>query len=185
MIIGLTGRNGSGKGTVAEFLVQKGFVYHSLSDVIRDAIRQLGQDVTRERMIAKGRKLREQGGSGALADIILKGLDPKFNHIVDSVRNPGEVDVLKQRDDFFLIDVEADRKTRFERCCGRARAGDPLTLDEFIRLEEAELHSTEASAQKLVATAKRADATLKNDGTVQELEQKLNALLANLSKGVL
>ena len=35
MIVGLTGRNASGKGTVAAWLESQGFGYTSLSDAIR------------------------------------------------------------------------------------------------------------------------------------------------------
>lgn len=180
MIIGLTGKNGSGKGTVAEVLVQAGYEYHSLSDVIRAEIRKLGQDVTRERMIEKGRKLRREGGPGALAELILKELKPGVNYIVDSVRNPGEVDVLKRRKDFFLVNVEADREVRFERCRIRARENDPVTLSEFIRLEEAELKSADPSAQQLIDTAALADAVLHNDSTRDTLERRTADLLVLL-----
>lgn len=177
MIIGLTGKNGSGKGTVAELLVKRGYEYHSLSDVIRVEIRKLGQDVTRERMIETGRRLRNEGGPGALAELVLKELKPGVRYIVDSVRNPGEVDVLKRREDFVLIDVEADREVRFRRCLARAREGDPVTISEFIRLEEAELKSADQAAQQLEDTAARADAVIRNDSTLEDLEARLEALL--------
>jgi len=51
MIIGLSGRNGAGKGEVLAFLESRSFYAHSLSDVIRDELRRRGQDETRERMI--------------------------------------------------------------------------------------------------------------------------------------
>ena len=38
-IIGLTGRNASGKGTVASFLMKLSFVYHSLSDTLRNELK--------------------------------------------------------------------------------------------------------------------------------------------------
>jgi len=44
VVIGLVGRNASGKGQVAEYLKSKGFIYYSLSDVIRnEASRQIGR----------------------------------------------------------------------------------------------------------------------------------------------
>jgi len=38
LIIGLTGKNCAGKGTVAEYLAKKGFVGYSLSDIIREEL---------------------------------------------------------------------------------------------------------------------------------------------------
>jgi dephospho-CoA kinase len=48
MIIGLTGKNGSGKTEVSEYLKNRGFEYHSLSDEIRNEIRRRGLEITRE-----------------------------------------------------------------------------------------------------------------------------------------
>ena len=42
MIIGLTGENCAGKGTVADYLKKKGFYYLSLSDVIREELKADG-----------------------------------------------------------------------------------------------------------------------------------------------
>ena len=51
MIIGLTGTNGSGKGTVAEFLKQEGFRYHSLSDELRGVLHQQQVEITLPNLI--------------------------------------------------------------------------------------------------------------------------------------
>ena len=37
-IIGLTGRNAAGKGTVADLLKKRDFIYHSLSDTLREEL---------------------------------------------------------------------------------------------------------------------------------------------------
>lgn len=180
MIIGLTGRNGSGKGAVAELLVKRGFAYHSLSDIIRAEIRKTGADVTREKMIVTGKKLRQEGGLGVLAEKILTLLNSDQNAIVDSIRNPGEVRVLKSRPDFALIAVHAEQGVRFERCRVRARENDPITLNEFIRLENAELKSSDESAQQLIATEKLANAIIENSSTLEQLERELDATIKQL-----
>ena len=43
MIIGLSGRNGAGKGEVLAYLQSRSFYAHSLSDVIRDELRRQGR----------------------------------------------------------------------------------------------------------------------------------------------
>jgi len=52
--IGLTGTNGSGKGAAAEYFIQKGYVYFSLSDVIREELRKNGIEPTRDNLIRMG-----------------------------------------------------------------------------------------------------------------------------------
>src|SRR3989338_8189362 len=60
MIIGLTGKNGSGKGEAAKFLKERGFQYHSLSDVVREETAKQGKALTRANLIRAGNDLRKK-----------------------------------------------------------------------------------------------------------------------------
>src|SRR5256712_8067338 len=97
MIIGLSGRNGAGKGEVLAFLESRSFYAHSLSDVIRDELRRQGQSETRERMIEAGNAIREKRGPGGLATTLAEQLLSDRNYVIDSVRHPAEVEVLRAR----------------------------------------------------------------------------------------
>ena len=180
MIIGLTGRNAAGKGTVADYLVELGFSYHSLSDAIRDVVTEREQEPTREIMIATGRELREAGGPGALARQILAKLTVGGNFVVDSIRNPGEVEVLRNSGHrFMLLEVQADELIRFERLRARGRVGDAATIEEFRAHERAELTGN-AVGQQLLATAEMADAQVDNDSDVSALRASVDLLLATV-----
>lgn len=178
MIIGLTGRNASGKGTVADWLVEQGFVYTSLSDAIRVWLREQGKEPSRDNLIWAGRTLRSQGGPGVLAVKTLATLPAGRHALVDSVRNPAEVEVLRQRGDFILVEVCADEAVRYERLRSRGRSGDAANLEEFRRQEQAELASGDAAAQQLVATAALADLHIDNNGDRPALLAQLENLLA-------
>lgn len=180
MIIGLTGKNGSGKGVVADFLKTSGFTYYSLSDVIRAEIQKSGDMITREKLIAMGRKLREDGGPAALAELILVKLDIDKNYIVDSIRNPAEVKALKKCPGFSLLNIDAEQKIRFERIKKRARENDPTEFTEFVRLENEELTNQNPAAQQLIETAKLADYTLTNNDSVRELENQIKKTLQEI-----
>ena len=180
MIIGLTGMNAAGKGTVADYLKRRGFVYYSLSDVIRDVLADRGMEPTREHMIHTGRELRERGGAGALAIGILRKLDPRHNNVVDSFRNPAEVDVFRERGDFVMLEVTASEPTRFARIKSRGRVGDPTDLETFRRLERAELTAANAAGQQLLATAAKADHQVPNDSDVSTLETTLGPLVLDI-----
>jgi dephospho-CoA kinase len=173
LIIGLTGLNAAGKGTVAEWLMSRGYAYHSLSDAIRDVLSERGQPPTRENMIAAGRELRTAGGPGALARHILGKLDPSVPNVVDSFRSPGEVEVFREHPSFTLWNVLAPESVRFDRIRSRARIGDPEDLETFRRLEAAELTGN-AAGQQLIATAELADQSIDNAGD----NEALNALVA-------
>src|SRR3990167_2790655 len=138
MIIGLTGPNGAGKGEAANILKEAGYIYHSLSDAIRDEVIKQGEQITRDKLIETGNRLRQEGGPSVLADLILTKLDPEKNYVIDSIRNPAEVQALKRRIDFYLIKVDAAAPIRFERIKNRNRENDPKTLDDFIRIEKLE-----------------------------------------------
>lgn len=182
MIIGLTGRNGAGKGEVANILVESGFIYYSLSDVIRETIQNSGKKVTRDELIKTGRQLREEGGPSVLADLILQKLDPEKNYIIDSIRNPAEVQALKRRSDFHLLQVVADQKTRFERTKARQRENDPQTFEEFVRIEDAEAENANPAGQQLNATIALAEFDIPNDASLDELSTITRELLRELAK---
>ncbi len=179
LLLGLTGLNASGKGTVADHLVRQGFAYHSLSDAIRDVLRERGLEPTRERMIVTGRELRAAGGPGALAALIQRRLEPGRDAIIDSVRTPGEVEILRALPSFRLLEVFAPEAIRFERIRSRGRVGDPVDLETFRRLEAAELTGDDAG-QQLVATAALADCRIENEEGADALARSVDELVASL-----
>src|ERR1051326_9279150 len=121
MLIGLTGRNASGKGEVARYLQRKSFYYHSLSDVIRDEIRTRGLDPTRDLLITVGNELRQRYGSNILAERILAKIEDDKHYVIDSIRNPTVVDTFRTAKNFKLIRIEAPPETRFQRILHRQR----------------------------------------------------------------
>lgn len=182
MIIGLTGKNGGGKGEVAKYLAERGFQTLSLSDVIREEAERFGKPVTRDVLVELGNRLRKEFGASILAERIFARLDPEKNYSIDSIRNPAEVQVFRRRRDFFLIHVQAPQKLRFERLKQRGRENDPRTFEDFLALEAKEAASAEANNQQLDQTISLADVTLENGGPVRELHEKAKRLLLDYSK---
>ena len=180
MIIGLTGKNGAGKTEVSNYLVSRGFEYHSLSDEIRAEVRRRGLEITREILTECGNELRSRFGAGILAERILAQLGHDRNYVIDSIRNPAEVDVLRRRKDFKLLGVDAGQAVRFERSRERGREGAPQSLEQFICEEEWELQSPDPVRQQLVATRNMADVVVANDGTLEDLHRRLAELLPSL-----
>jgi len=182
MIIGLTGPNAAGKTEVGQYLRARGFECHSLSDEIREEAAKRGCEISREVLVEIGNELRGRFGPGVLAERILQRLEPDRNYVVDSIRNPAEVEALRRRKDFTLLAVQADRKIRFERSRARGREGAAQTLEQFAFEEERELHSKDPASQQLVATQQLADVTLYNNGSLEELHRQLDTLLPRLMR---
>jgi dephospho-CoA kinase len=176
-VVGLTGPNASGKGEVAKFLQSLGWSVHSLSDVVREAATAAGLDHTRDNLIATGIRLREQGGPGVLARRTLDRLVGRC--VVDSIRGPGEVEVLRSLPRFVLLGIDAPIALRFERSRDRGRAGDGATLEEF-RQKESRENSATSTGQQLQATLALADRVVANDASLDVLHARVRAALGAL-----
>lgn len=170
----MTGPNASGKGEIASFLVARGYHYHSLSDAVREAVRDRGLETTRENLVQVGNELRAAGGPGALVDHLAPRLAPPA--IVDSVRNPGEVEALRRLDGFFLLGVDAPAEVRFARITSRGRQGDIRTAEEFAAYEARE-NSSDSNRQRIGATLELADAVILNDGSLDDLHGRVQSAL--------
>jgi dCMP deaminase len=181
MIIGLTGKNGSGKGEVARFLTESGYEYYSLSDILRGDLNGQGKEVTRENLIEIGNAVRAKDGAGALAERTLSKLGPEAHAVVDSIRNPFEVEALRRRRDFHLLSIDADSQIRFERTKARGRENDPQTYDEFLEIEAREAQTPDPATQQLNRTAAMADAVVYNNGTIDDLREQVRQVIQALA----
>ncbi len=179
MLVGLTGRNASGKSTLVSWFSERGLTSVSCSDSIRTWLSDQGIETTREALIEGGRELRRNGGAGVLAEMLLEILDGE-DAVVDSIRTPAEVEALRCRGDFVLIEVRADEESRWQRMTARGRSGDPIEKEVFLSQEEAEAKSEDEAGQALDATAAMADITVLNDGSIEDLEGKLEGIWSGL-----
>lgn len=103
MILGVAGRNAAGKGAVVSFLRDRSFVAHSLSDELREELAARGEAESRAAMIELGREVRRREGAAGLARRVLRKLSVDRSHIVDSIRHPAEVEVLRETSPEFLL----------------------------------------------------------------------------------
>ena len=180
MLIGLTGRYASGKSTVVAWLVSKGFASESCSDSIRVYLQEKGLKESRENLIEGGNELRRIGGPGILAEMLLERLSGD-DAVIDSIRTPGEVEALREREDFILIEDRAATEERWQRAKSRARTGDISDKETFFANEEKEAVAKDESGQALNATAAMADIMLVNDGSIEDLYSDLEEMLERLS----
>ncbi len=178
MIVGISGLNGAGKGEAVGYLKARSFYAHSLSDVIRDELSERGLEPTRERMIEVGTEIRSSEGPAALANRLARTLVADRNYVIDSIRHPAEVAALRGLTGHFrLVWIDADEETRLRRITERGRIGDPKTLAELRQLENRELGSDDPAAQQLLDVRDLADDSIENNGSLEELQQTLQALL--------
>ena len=178
--IGLTGKNGSGKGEAAKYFQSKGFLYFSLSDVLREEAKARKMEATRDSLFALGNELRAKHGSGVLANRVLAKLQPGKNYVIDSIRHPDEVGVFKAFTHFSFVEVSADPRIRFERMLKRARENDPTTFEAFCELETREARNATSTSQRLDETIDLADFRVSSNHDLPELCAEIDALLLKL-----
>ena len=179
MVIGLTGTNGAGKTAAADYLKSRGFRFHSLSDEIRRELESRNRAGSRENLIEMGNSLRAEYGPAVLAERVKAKLSPDQNYVVDSIRNPYEVESLRTRGDFQLLHVDAPVAIRYERVRQRGGPRTPTSLKEFVQQEQQEMESADPAHQQLRACYEMADETLTNDAGIEEMTQRLNGLLSH------
>jgi dephospho-CoA kinase len=185
LIVGITGTNGAGKGTIVDFLInKKGFKHFSAGDFITEEIIKRRLPVNRETMILVANDLRTNFGSGYIAEQLLeRAVSQGENAVIESIRTMGEVETLRKScSKFILLAVDADQKVRYERIKMRKSAKDNVSFEEFVSIEEKEMESSDFNKQNLVACSKAADYRIQNDGKMEELVQKVEEMLKIIEK---
>jgi len=173
-LIGLTGTNGAGKGEAAAFFVSRGYAYRSLSDIIREDLAADGLPPDRDHLIARGNDLRRTGGPDILARRLLEQVSGPT--VIDSIRNPAEVERFRKENGFFLLAIDAPAPLRYERVMARGRNESASTLEEFVR-KEAEEMGNDPAVQQIHRCFEMADAVVRNDGTLEEFHRCLEGFL--------
>jgi len=173
-VIGLTGTNGSGKGTLASALKKAGYFCVSLSDLLRHELRRRGGEETVNALADLGNALRAKRGGDILAREAYETIQAQEadKAVVDSIRTIPEVDFLRSKPRFVLVSVDAPVQLRYERVMDRNRPGDRVTLDQFIAQEDRQLRGGKTE-QNLMACIQGADILLTNEGSEEELIQRL------------
>jgi dephospho-CoA kinase len=173
-LIGLTGTNGAGKGEAAAFFMAKGYEYHSLSDILRDELRRKGQEISRDNLIKTGNQIRKTRGPDVLARLVLTQISG--HSVIDSIRNPHEVEFLKREKNFILLAIDAPVELRYKRVKKRGRDESAASMEEFIRKEQEEM-TTQQKGQQLQTCIKMADHTIMNEGTLEAFHLVLEQFL--------
>lgn len=141
---------------------------------MRERARAAGRPITRAVLIETGQQLRREGGPGVLAVELVERLEPRA--VVDSVRHPAEVEVLRSLDRFRLLGVDAPVEVRWRRAVARAREGEIDDLEAFRRREQRE-NQDRPESQQLLRTLALADHVLDNRGDVEELRAQVNGIV--------
>ncbi len=184
--IGLTGPLASGKGEVSKYLKTKGFEYISLSDMVREELRNRGLEETRDNLMFIGNTLRKEEGAGVFGKRVrekIESRDRELNWVIDGIRNPAEITELRKMKNFFLLAVAAPKETLIKRVKERKRGSDPVNDEEIEKKLMREWGINEPpDGQQVGACMGEADFFVMNDSTLEELYSFLDSLLNAIEK---
>ncbi len=187
-LIGIGGTNGSGKDTIGQLLAKKhGYLFISVSDLLRDECRKRGLPVEREHLRTISAEWRREGGLGVLVDKAVETFEMQGDEyaglVIASIRNPGEVDRVHH---YGGVEVwaDADPGLRYERIQSATRGRseeDTKTFEQFQAEEAAEMeHSGDEATLNMAGVKAISDVTIMNEGSETDLDTKITKLLETL-----
>lgn len=181
-IIGITGTLGAGKGTIVEFLKEKGFKHFSARDFLIKEIKRRGMEANRDSMTIVANDLREKNSPSYILDELYRKAEAEGqNSVLESIRTAGEVKSLRIKGDFTLLAVDANQKTRYKRIIKRDSITDKVSFEKFKFDEKREMKSADPNKQNLSICKEMADFVIMNDGPIEELKMKIEEILEKIS----
>lgn len=170
-ILGISGTNGAGKDTLAEWLAdEKSWLFISGSDILREELKKRRLPIERENLRNLSAEWRRKSGLGALIDMAVteyERLSQKNDFkglVISSIRNHGEADRVHELGGR-IVWLDADPKIRYGRIKGRMRGTeDEKTFEQFLAEETAEMNrSGDEATLDMSAVKNRADIIIRND----------------------
>lgn len=178
MIIGITGTDGAGKGTVVALLKKHGYTHYSSREFIVAEIERQGLEVTRNQTRLTANEMRATYGN---AVVVLKAFERaaeegQENVVIESVRALAEAEFLHERN-AILLSVDAAPEIRYKRVQARRSHTDKVSYEQFLEHEELEKNDPDPHGMQKAKVMEMADYTITNNGTVEELQQQVESFL--------
>ena len=178
--LGVVGRNGSGKSTVCEYLVSKGYRVFSLSDVVRQYATREGKLHDRDTLTQLANQLKATHGADYFARCAqddARAIDQQ-PIVFDSIRHPDELHYLKSHQVQF-IGVHAPLSDCYERIIRRGKGTDFVSFDEFKRQDAYEMKG-QSFGQLIEECLLLCDVRIDNDGDLRNLYDRLDDMLTTM-----
>jgi len=126
--------------------------------------------------------MRKEFGNSVLAQkILMKISDPQKNYVINGIRNPAEIQELKNWPGFYLIAVDAPQQLRFQRLMTRNRPSDPKVFYQFMKVDNKDQGiGEEECGQQVQQCIKLADVSIFNEYTLERLTDKVNFMIQQI-----
>lgn len=178
-ILAFVGMPGSGKSEAAVYLQKKGFAYIRFGDLTDEGLREKNLSLTPENEKQFREEIRQSEGM----DIYAKKATPKIKAMLTTSDNL-IIDGLYAWEEYILLDKEfpgiivvyvfTEPQIRYKRLANRSVR--PLTHEEARFRDFAEIERLNKSGPIAIA-----DYLVENNGSLEELHQKIDSLLARIN----
>lgn len=178
LILGITGQTGSGKDAICRFIQDnvESVSFVRFSQALTEALSLFVQDIKKEDQQWLGNVLRERFGADIIAKSVAKKIENSKTEIVilNGIRYQVELELLKSFNGK-LIYVSAPANTRWERVLNRGeKKDDNSSFEKFQELDSA------PTEKGIIEIAQQADFVIENNGTYDQLMQKVREVLKEL-----
>ncbi|MBD3228105.1 MAG: AAA family ATPase [Candidatus Lokiarchaeota archaeon] len=174
MIIGLVGKIGAGKDSIAEILMKKYDFDKQIrfSDPLTELLSAMDMELNRNNYQKLGFNLRDVFGKNIIINTIIDRIKSMKNKniVVNGIRYRREFDAIKSLGGI-IIGITIDNEIRFNRINKRKRFGKIITWEEFKRYDNAE---TEVEIDDLL---KITDFKIHNNYNRENLEKNIDNLM--------
>jgi len=177
-LYGVAGTNGSGKDSLMELLIDRGFLCFNTSDNLREisqavfnSIDRGGNDAPLGR-VGNAFRTVYPGGMVELGllkwlvgvDVLPEELRPR-GLVIGSIRGTGEAQRLREFGGKLIV-IDADPRVRFNRLQGRGRDDDNINFEQFLEKEAGDMAVGETDPTKfgMAAVMDMADIRIENSG---------------------
>lgn len=172
--VAIVGMCGTGKSVVGKVFLEKGWKLTYFGGVVINEVKARGLEVTPQNEKIVREDLRRQFGPAAMAKKLVPTIKEQLkecNTALDGLYSWSEYKYLKQElgDDLVLVAIVTDKAKRYANLANRPERG--LTAEEAYARDVAEIENIEKGGPIAIA-----DYFIKNDGSEEELQQKIKDL---------
>lgn len=180
--LGIVSQIAGGKTIVTEYLEQK---YNArtfrFSDMLRDVLKRMRLAENRANMQTLSTVLRQNFGQDIMSRVIAADVLAADDDLIvtEGIRRPSDALELKKLPDFYIIAIQSDMRTRFERLASRHDNPD----DQTTTWADFQAQAKEEAELRIEAIAREANFVIENNGTLAELHSQVDEVMDKLLNG--